>query len=201
MGKLDKPVLYEELTLKEVTELSKKRGIIILPAGTTEGHGYHIPMGTDTFVAEWIATQLSMLTGLPTLTPTPIRCGCSPTIHFDTNGDPCSGTLAIGHNNMQNLVKEICRGFWSAGFRKVIIIQAHGQKWNFQSIAHEVATELRREKKPLFIAAATYWELCGATIKKLISAPFWHAGEWETSAMMHVKPDLVRYDSIKGSCC
>jgi len=195
MGKLIK---YEELTLDQVLHLVKTRGIILVPAATTEGHGDHIPMGTDTFKAEWIVARLSEITGLPALIPTPIRCGCSPTFHYDVNGDPMGGTLAIGHDTMHHLVKDLCRGLWAAGFRKVIIVQGHGQEWNFQVIVHEVATELRREGKALFIAGATYWELAAESIRREISAPFWHADEWETSAMMCARPDLVRLDHVKG---
>jgi creatinine amidohydrolase/Fe(II)-dependent formamide hydrolase-like protein len=195
---MDTAVRYEDLTLDEAVELGKQRGIIIVPAGTTEGHGFHIPLATDTFNAEWIAAELSRRTGLPALIPTPIRCGCSPTFHYDLTGAPVLGTLAIGHDTMHRLCKDLCRGLWAAGFRKVIFIQAHGQEWNFQTLVHEVATELRREGKALFIAGATYWELCSETIRQEISSPFWHAGEWETSAMLFVKPELVKRDRIKG---
>ncbi len=81
-------------------------------------------------------------------------------LSLDVNGDPLAGTLAVGHDTMHHLIKDLCRGLWSAGFRKLIFIQSHGQEWNFETIAHEVATELRREGKALFIAAATYWD-CG----------------------------------------
>ena len=194
----EKAISLEELTLEEVANLAEKRGIVILPAATTEGHGFHLPLGTDTFVAEWIAGKLSEKTGLPAMLPTPIRCGCSPTFHFDTEGNPLKGTLAIGHRTMADLFLDICRGLWSAGFRKIIVIQAHGQEWNFQTIAHETATLLRREGKALFIAAATYWELAARTLRENVSAPFWHAGEWETSAVMAIRNDLVRMDRVQG---
>ena len=58
-GRMNTVVQYEDLTLDEAVELGKKRGIIIVPAGTTEGHGFHIPLATDTFNAEWIAAELS----------------------------------------------------------------------------------------------------------------------------------------------
>ena len=189
---------YEEQTLDVIVKLAKERGIIIVPAATTEGHGYHLPTGTDTFIAEWISGELSKITGLPTLMPTPIRLGCSPTIHFDRNGDPLTGTLAIGHTKMQSLCLDLCRGLWTAGFRKVIIVQGHGQEWNFQSIAQEVATLLRREGKGLFIAAATYWELARKAIEETIDQPFWHAGEWESSAALCVRPELVHMEKATG---
>ena len=114
------------------------------------------------------------------------------------NGDPLLGTLAISHDTLHHLCKDLCRELWAAGFRKIIIVQSHGQEWNFQTIAHKVATELRREGKALFIAAATYWELAAETIRQEISSPFWHACEWETSAMLCAKPELVKRDAIQG---
>lgn len=192
------PVVYEDLTLDAALGLAERRGIIILPAATTEAHGNHLPLGTDTFTAEWIARELSARTGLPALIPTPIRAGTSPTFHYDVNGDPLPGTLAVGHETMHRLIKDIVRGLCSAGFRKVIIVQGHGQQPNFQVITHEVATELRREGKAIFIAAATYWELAAETLRRELSTPFWHAGEEETSNVLLARPDLVRIDAAEG---
>jgi hypothetical protein len=120
------------------------------------------------------------------LSPTPIRAGTSPTFHYDLKGDPIPGTLAISHQTMFLLIKDILRGLWATGFRKIIIIQGHGQEPNFQVIAHETATELRREGKNLFIAAATYWELAAETLRRELQTPFF------------VRPDLVKLDKVTG---
>ncbi len=194
----NKPVIWEELTLDRALDLAEKRGIIIFPVATTEAHGNHLPLGTDTYTAEWIAEELSRITGLPVLSPTPIRAGTSPTFHYDLKGDPARGTLAIGHSTMHNLIKDILRSLWTAGFRKIIMVQGHGQEPNFQVITQEVATELRREGKPLFIAAATYWELAAETLRRELTTPFYHSGEEETSNILYVRPDLVRIDAATG---
>jgi creatinine amidohydrolase/Fe(II)-dependent formamide hydrolase-like protein len=192
------PVIFEELTVDRAVELADTRGIVILPAATTEAHGRHLPLGTDTFTVEWIARELSARTGLPALVPTPIRAGASPTFHYDVNGDPIPGTLAIAHTTMHNLIKDITRALWATGFRKVVIIQGHGQQPNFQVITHEVATELRREGKPIFIAAATYWDLAAETLRRELTTPFWHAGEEETSNVLLARPDLVNVGAAEG---
>jgi creatinine amidohydrolase/Fe(II)-dependent formamide hydrolase-like protein len=80
----------------------------------------------------------------------------------------------------------------------VVIIQGHGQQPNFQVITHEVATELRREGKPIFIAAATYWELAAETLRREVTTPFWHAGEEETSNVLLARPDLVNIAVAEG---
>ena len=128
----NKAVKWEELTLDTALDLAEKRGIVIFPVATAEAHGNHLPLGTDTFTAEWIGEELSKKTGIPVLSPTPIRAGTSPTFHYDLNGDPLPGTLAVSQSTMHNLIKDILRGLWSAGFRKIIIIQGHGQEPNFQ---------------------------------------------------------------------
>ncbi|MEC5341993.1 creatininase family protein [Brenneria populi] len=189
---------FDELSLDQAVASAETRGIIILPVATTEAHGTHLPLGTDTFTAEWIAAELSRKTGLPALLPTPIRAGASPTFHYDVNGDPIPGTLAIGHATMHALIKDIVRGLWATGFRKIILVQAHGQEPNFQVIAHEVATELRREGKPIFIGGATYWELAAQTLREELTTPFYHAGEEETSNVLFVRPDLVKLDTVQG---
>jgi creatinine amidohydrolase/Fe(II)-dependent formamide hydrolase-like protein len=195
---MSKPVIYEELTLDRALELAEKRSIIIFPVATTEAHGNHLPLGTDSFTAEWIALELSKRTGLPTLVPTPIRAGASPTFHYDSNGDPQPGTLAVAHSTLHALIRDILRGLWSTGFRKVVIVQGHGQEPNFQVITHEAATELRREGKALFIAAATYWELAAETLRKELTTPFYHSGEEETSNILLARPDLVNIEAAKG---
>ena len=96
------------------------------------------------------------------------------------------------------LIKDILRGLWATGFRKIIIIQGHGQEPNFQTITHETATELRREGKNLFIAAATYWELAAETLRKELNTPFYHSGEEETSNILFARPDLVKLDKVQG---
>lgn len=194
----DKPVLFEEMNLTEAVTIAKERGIILVPVATTEGHGDHLPLSTDTLIGEYICAELSKQTGLPALLPTPIRLGCSPTFHWDLNGDPMPGTLAVSHGTMHGLIKDLCRGLWSCGFRKIILVQSHGQEWNLQTIVHEACTELRRENKNLWLCGATYWELCRAAIEEVISAPFWHAGEWETSAVKCIAPQLVRDEKIQG---
>ncbi|THF66290.1 creatininase family protein [Pseudothauera nasutitermitis] len=192
------PIIFESLTLDAADHLAKTRGTIIIPAATTEAHGDHLPLGTDTYTAEWIAEELSRRTGLPVLSPTPFRAGASPTFHYDLNGDPIPGTLAVSQQTLFAFAKDILRGLWATGFRKVIIVQGHGQEPHFQVIAHETATELRREGKNLFIAAATYWELAAETLRREVSTPFYHSGEEETSNVLFVRPDLVKLDKASG---
>lgn len=195
---MSEPVIFEALTVDAAVDLAKSRGIIIFPVATTEAHGDHLPLATDSYTAEWIAEELSRRTGLPVLSPTPIRAGTSPTFHYDVNGDPIPGTLAISHQTMFLLIKDILRGLWATGFRKVIFVQGHGQEPNFQTITHEAATELRREGKNLFIGGATYWELAAETLRRELNTPFYHSGEEETSNILFVRPDLVQLDKAKG---
>lgn len=63
-------IRYENLTLDEAKAIADNRGIILVPAATTEGHGNHLPLSTDTLIAEYLCSELSKITGLPALIPT-----------------------------------------------------------------------------------------------------------------------------------
>ncbi len=195
---MSSPIRFEELTVDAAADLAHVRGIIIFPVATTEAHGDHLPLCTDTITAEWIGLELSRRTGLPVLAPTPIRAGAHHTVHYDTEGDPIAGTIAISYQTLYHLMKDILRGLWAIGFRKIVFIQGHGQEPHFQVIAQEVTTELRREGKNLFIAAATYWELAAETLRREVTTPFFHAGEEETSNMLFARPELVQMDRVSG---
>ncbi len=192
-------IKLEELSVDEAVRLARERGIVIVPIATTESHGNHLPLATDTLFAEYIGRELSKKTGLPAMVPTPLRLGCSPTFHYDIRGDQNVGTLAVSHATLQQLVLELCRGLYMMGFRKVVFIQAHGQPNNMRVICHEVATQLRREGKALFLAGATYWELARQHIEKLMDEPFFHADQHETSCCLHVRPDLVKLEGAFGA--
>jgi creatinine amidohydrolase/Fe(II)-dependent formamide hydrolase-like protein len=96
-------------------------------------------------------------------------------------------------------MKDIMRGLWATGFRKIIIVSGHGPESHIQVITHEAATELRREGKPLFIAGATYWELVAETLRGELTTPFYHSGEEEISNILWVRPDLVKIDAARGT--
>lgn len=174
-----KSVWYHELSWPEIVQKSKECDIILLPIGAVEMHGPHCPVGSDSLNAQKMAERVAEKTG--TLVAPPIWYGASMYMQY---GFP--GTVPIGSDALKGFAKEVITGLVKNGFKKVIILNAHGQQWVYVGALHELALETKA-----FIAVATWWELIRKTIGEICETPFVHADEVETSIALELYPDLV----------
>ncbi len=172
------PVLWQEITWPEVKKVSEEVGIAILPIGATEQHGYHCPCGVDVYNAYELAKKVSANTGAIVAPPMPY--GSHPYFHYGF-----VGTLPIRATVQIEFVRDIVKGLVNSGFKKVIIMQAHGQWWTLHTALQEIALDV-----DCFMAVATWWELACQTIKEVCSTPFKHADEVETSVSLALYPEL-----------
>lgn len=83
MPEKGKPVLWEELSWKEIESLTKTVDMVISPVGACEQHGQHLPLGVDTIDCYDIAKRVSAKTGVPVIPP--IMYGCSQTHQISRN--------------------------------------------------------------------------------------------------------------------
>jgi mycofactocin precursor peptide peptidase len=150
--------------------------ILLIPVGSTEQHGPHLPLSTDTLIAEEIAGRAVHHTdGLM----------IGPTIAVSASGEHAgfAGTLSIGTNVMANVVLELGRSAgWAAG---VVFVNGHGG--NHAAVTKAVdrlTTEGRR--------ALAWWP---KVPQRLDGGPNdLHAGRIETSLMLAIDPGLVRLE-------
>ncbi len=175
MGKI---WLYE-MTWPEVVDQVKKCDIVLLPIGSIEQHGPHSPVGTDSLNAQKIAELVAKRTGV-VIAP-PIWYGAH---MYHQYGYP--GTIPVRTDVIKELVKDVVKGLVSNGFKKIIIVNGHGQQWALIAALHELALETKA-----FIAIATWWELAKDTINKVCETHFIHADECETSVALALYPELV----------
>ncbi|RLE93623.1 MAG: hypothetical protein DRN04_06250 [Thermoprotei archaeon] len=107
-----------DLSVDEVYNALKETDIAYIPIGSTEGHGYHLPMSTDTYVAEAVSLLASEKTGGLVYPP----------IHYSFAGATSSfkGTVTIPLRLLSELVKEVAKCLWSQGFRKIFFVSIHG---------------------------------------------------------------------------
>ena len=162
------------------TELADEDGtlapILLVPVGSTEQHGPHLPLNTDTLVAEEIAGRAIHLT-------TGLMLG--PTIAVSASGEHAgfAGTLSIGTEVMTSVAVEIGRSAdWAAG---VVFVNGHGG--NHEALSSAVAT-LQAEDRPV-IAWSPRWPR-----RSDGGPPDLHAGRIETSMMLAIDPGLVRLE-------
>jgi len=163
-------VKLAEVSWVEAQALLKEVDTVILPVGSTEQHGPHCPLGTDHMTAEAIANMVGDRVKLPVLPVVPVG--------VSSHHRQFPGTLWAPPKVFRDYIKAIILSASSHGPRKFIIINGHGG--NTASLK-EVAEDLRSDED-IFTAVAN------AFPAKLDG----HAGEDETSVMLHLHPELVK---------
>ena len=150
--------------------------IVMVPVGSTEQHGPHLPLATDTIIAEELAGRAVHHTdGLM----------IGPTISVSASGEHAGfpGTLSIGSTVMSSVIVELVRSAdWAAG---VVLVNGHGG--NHESIVAAVATLSAEGRRVL-----SWWP---SWPQRLDGGPAdLHAGRIETSMMLAIDPGLVRLE-------
>lgn len=150
--------------------------LLVVPLGATEQHGPHLPLGTDTLLAEVLARDLASRRG---------DCLVAPPLPYGASGEHAgfAGTLSVGAAVLEELVVELVRS--AAGFRGVVLVSAHGG--NAGPLARAVARLTGEGRRAL-----AWWpraaDLVGAGLGRVDA----HAGFLETSLVLALAPEEVR---------
>ncbi|MBN8860097.1 MAG: creatininase family protein [Sphingobacteriales bacterium] len=177
-------MIWDQLTSEQINGLD--RGIpVLLVVAATEQHGPHLPLATDRLIGEFFSRKLheempSQLLVLPA-----VAVGCS------DHHMGFSGTLSISQESFRNQVGDIIRSVIQHGFHKIILLNSHGGN---QAIGQVLMEQLGHEYPQVHLVMTTWWRVA---IKRLYEITetgpggVGHAGEFETSLMLHIAPDLV----------
>jgi creatinine amidohydrolase len=162
-----------KLTWPEVSELLQKANIVIVPVGSTEQHGRHIPVDNDHYTATEISKRVALRLR------DKVQVVVCPTIPYGISqhhmGFP--GTISLRTETFIELMKDVCRSLISHGFRKIVIINGHGGNTPALQI---VISELTLETKARLYQTG-YWEIGSDIIDETCGRPVFHADEHETS--------------------
>lgn len=179
------PMRWAETTLEEVAAAAAAGAIAVLPVGATEQHGPHLPTGTDTLLAEHVATAAAEQTGdvvLPAL-----AYGCSL-----GHGHRWPGTLSLTPATMTSVVLEVGRWAHASGFRKLVIVNGHATNGPpCQSAVLQLRYDLP-DLRPRFVSLFDLTPEIAARYAE--DAPDFHANEAETSMLLHLAESQVRAD-------
>ncbi|WP_058367449.1 creatininase family protein [Haloparvum sedimenti] len=161
--------------------------VAFLPVGSTEQHGPHAPLGTDTLnavsVAEAAADAFSSGRdrGEALVCP-PVAVGVAEEHRaFD-------GTLWVSPNTFRAYVRETAESLVHHGVDRVVLVNGHGG--NVEALA-EVARRFSRDDHPGYAVAFTWFEAVGEH-----ASDMGHAGPLETALLRATHPDLVREERV-----
>ena len=179
-------MIISEITMTEFENGLNKTKSVIIPVGSTEEHGDHLPLGTDIMQAYEAAKMVSKK--VPIFVTPPIFYG----ICRSTNGFP--GTIAISPDCLRMLIRDIVISLYENGLRNFIITSGHAGGTHMcalQEVAEQLMYQLDDAKfmvlNDFHLAYevgfdANIWETEGDS----------HAGEVETSRMMAYFPELIK---------
>ncbi len=183
--------ILEEMTLPEVRAF--KPEVVVLPLGSTEPHGDHLPYGTDTYEARAI-TRLAV----EKANQRKARVLLYPALPITNNVNfrKFPFALRIGVRTLMCALIDIVTQCKEDGIKKVVIFNVHGGN---PATVHATMREIAGMDDMPFVYYVGLGEppqLPGTAFKNPIKHPSLHAGEFETSMVMHIRPDLVQKDKF-----
>lgn len=185
-----KPVYASEITSPEFGELVGKGALVILPVGSLEEHGSHLPLGTDSFQAEEVVRRVAERFGAVVLPPV-LYGECRSTRNFP-------GTISISFETVKSLAFDILSELSRNGARDVMILTGHAGSGHMAAL--KLAAQRAVESDPgLRVMVLSDYDIAYDLKGKEFSADDGHAGQIETSRILNIRPDLVGEDRPSGS--
>ena len=177
---------WEEMTAPEfIKAIEVSKGVCIIPLGSIEKHGDHMPMGTDNFIVHQTAVLASKIEPVVVFPPIMFTENC------EAANNP--GAIAVKPNIYFNLLENICDEVARNGFKKIILLNGHGGNEFF--LRFFVQTILGKGKDYVVYLPE---ELLDPDVeKKTLETHFdYHAGESETSQLLYLRHELVKMDAV-----
>lgn len=176
-----KALILQEMSWADVGDYLKTSDMVIIPLGSTEQHGPHLPLGTDFYEAVGMAKLISERTGVlvaPILFP-----------GYSSYHSGFPGTLSLKPETMEEVIFESVEWLLKYGFRKIMFFNYHGGN---NIVQEKLIHRINHSTKGVAVAIGH-----GSPIQVSRDddgSMDWHAGVSETSIMLYFKPDLVRLD-------
>jgi creatinine amidohydrolase len=181
-----------DLTYVDIGEYLKHKDAVIVPMASTEQHGPHLPLYTDTITAIEVSSRVAEHIGV--LYTPPLWMGYSPQ-HMHQPGSG-RGTITVRSSTLLSLMYDVARSLIHHGFNRIHFINGHGSN---QKVVDPVLRKLRYETGALISFINPFMENYVGILKGLMEnppeeTPGWHASELETSQDMAHNPALVRME-------
>jgi len=176
----------QELTWQQLEQHLQHNDTVLIPVGSTEQHGPHLPLGTDAMVAIRLALETGELTD--TLVTPPLWFGWSP------HHQAYPGTVSLRPETLTAVVEDIGRSLIWSGANKLIVLNGHREA-NLPPL--KIAASRLRNETGAYVAVVDPFYIgdqIGRALRTSEPGGIGHAAELETAHMMHIHPELVRME-------
>ncbi len=180
-------LLFRDQTSPMLAEQIERNALLILPIGTTEEHGPHLPVDTDARIAEACGMALAgaLVPDMPVLVMDTVRYGYSMAVMKQW-----PGTIVVRTRTFMDYIFDVCGSMLEMGFGKLALLDCHGHHSGLLSTVN-------RELCDAFdtaIAILSPARLSGDAfneVRRSDQGGAIHGGEWETSLVLHISPEVV----------
>jgi creatinine amidohydrolase len=174
-----RPYILAETNWKTVRETSYE--VAVLPWGATEAHNWHLPYATDVIQCHHVAAEAARRAW-----EAGAKVVVLPTIPFGVNTGQLDIKLTINMNpsTQAAVLRDVVASLDGQGIHKLVLLNGHGGN-DFRQMIREIGVAF----PTMFICATNWYQVADAAA--FFDEPGDHAGELETSMMLHIAPDLV----------
>lgn len=180
---------YEELSWPEIREALQLQPVVLLPFGSVEDHGLHLPLHTDNIIVEAICAETARRASGDALVMPTINYG------LDEHHMDFPGTISVDTQTLIRYVADVAGSVARHGFTHILIVNGHGSNASIADLAaRQVVLESGAICGALSPNAAidpTLAEPTFSAMRRSEPGGVAHAGEYETAMMLHLRPDLV----------
>jgi creatinine amidohydrolase len=184
------PYLYQHYTWPELGEVAKRQPVVVLPIGSVEDHGPHLPVDTDNFLIWSICEEAAKRADGDILLLPQIPYG------FETHHMDFHGTIDIRIEHLLNFVLDVTKSVAHHGFERILIADGHGSN---MPILDLVARRTNIESNAL--CGCFIWpSLALEEIRRVRQSGrggMAHACELETSVYLHLDPERVQFEKAR----
>lgn len=172
------------MSWKEAREAIRQAQVALLPVGSTEQHGPHLPLGTDWMTAQEIARRASKRGGWLVLPTIPVG--------VSEHHRQFWGTLWVSPEILRDYVMGVARSLAHHGLRRLVLVNGHGGN---TAALEEAARRLRFEGIYAFLYL--WWRAIPEVVAQVVESGGSHAAEMETAVVLAIAPELVRSENYE----
>ncbi len=181
-----------DLTWEDAQRLARPGTVAVIPTGSTEQHGKHLPVEVDSRLVSEVTAKAAELAGAQ------IDVVVAPVVYYGASHHHIefAGTMSVSLPTYIQVLNDLAESLIVNHFSHILFLNGHGG--NTDPI--HVAVRMVRDKYPdVVIAGADYWALAKDEINRLRESPpggIGHGCEFEAAMMMHLRPQVVRREQI-----
>jgi len=185
---------YGERDWTEIKGLTDR--VVVLPIGSLEQHGHHLPLLTDTMIGTEIARRAHAELGDEALFLPPLWVGAS------DHHKAFPGTVSISNSVYVKVLVDMMESLISGGFRRIFLLNSHGGNITPGRMAIYEVQLNHRELPELYLAFSSWWTLAAEQVAALTNVKqemVTHACEQESSMILRLRPELVKREAARGA--